>query len=664
MKKKLFLMTFMVLLITPFAVWADDDPQKVDEMVVTATRSETSKDKIGGSSVTVITAEEIEAKKLNSVADLLKSVPGLEIRSRGGFGTTTSARIRGGQAKDTLILIDGVMLNDPSSIGRAADLAHITSDNIERIEVVRGPMSALYGTSAAAGVINIITKKGTEAPSVYGSVEGGSYNTWKAKVGATGKLKKFNFSLAAAQLESEGFSIANDDNDRIPHAGNTSEEDGYKNTTLSGKFGFDITPDFDINAVVRHISSEVDTDNSANGYTGDRFTPPPWGTAADPTGLKEARESHDQLFYKLDVHNFFFDRKLESKFYYQASDQEREYITNDDIWNNSYLGNSYEYGWQGGLNLIENLPLTGGYSYFKESYENPQNSFYGGTSVPEKIADITSFWGQGQLFGGEDFVFTGEVRSDNHKEFGTKSTYRLAPAYTIAKSHTLLKVSYGTGFRAPELYQLYAPAGAFGFLGGNPNLQPETSTGWDAGVEQPLFDRKVNVGATYFENSYSDRIYYAEVTPGSWTYTYKNDLGKSKTRGAEAFVKWAPLSVVDFTLNYTYTHALDASDDRVPYTPLNRFQFNTQYRPVEKLHLNLDAYWVDERDITYAKDKNGKDVEKLDDYTLVNISGGYDFNKHLQFYGRIDNLFDEYYEEIWSYATPGLSAYAGIKVTY
>jgi vitamin B12 transporter len=310
MKKKLLLMAVMTLLIAPCAAWADDDPQKVDEMVVTATRSEMSKDKIGGSSVTVITAEEIEAKKLPSVADLLRSVPGLEIRSYSGLGTTTTARIRGAQAKDTLVLIDGVMLNDPSSIGRAADLANITSDNIERIEVVRGPMSALYGTSATAGVINIITKKGSEKPSVYGSIEGGSYNTWKAKVGATGKIKKFNFSLAAAQLESEGFSLADDDNDRIPHAGNTSEKDGYKNTTLSGKFGFDITPDFDINAVVRNISSEVDADVFGSGHAGDRFTPLPWGTTPDPTGLKEARENHDQLFYKLDVHNFFFDRKL------------------------------------------------------------------------------------------------------------------------------------------------------------------------------------------------------------------------------------------------------------------------------------------------------------------------------------------------------------------
>lgn len=650
MKRWILFVTAVAIFMGPGLAGAAGDPEKISEMVVTATRSEMSKDKIGGSDVTVITAEEIAAKKLPNVAELLRGVPGLDIKTNGGLGARSTASIRGGASKNTLILIDGVMLNDPSSPNRGADLAHITTDNIERIEVVRGPMSALYGTNAAAGVINIITKKGKAEPTVYGAVEGGSYNTWKINAGTTGAWKKFNFSLDAGQINTEGYSLADDDNDRIPHAGNTSEDDGYKNTTLSGKFGIDVTPDFDINATVRHINSEVETDDWGLGYAGDRINQITY--VPEPNRPKEARIDTDQLFYKFDVHNYFYNRKLESKFYYQISDQERKIYDNDGAFSNSYTGNSYEYGWQGGWNLNESFLLSGGASYFEESFETDTSA--------EKEADITGFWGQGQAFVGEDFVITGELRYDDHNEFGEHSTYRLAPAYTVRKTGTLLKASYGTGFRAPSLYELYALAGGWGFLGGNPNLQPETSTGWDAGVEQPLLDRKVKIGATYFETKYEDRI---QITP-TWT-TYENDLGTSKTKGVEAFIQWSPVAVVDLMLNYTYTAAHDASDDRLIYTPLNKFYFNTVYRATEKMRFNLDAYWVDERDTgSFDMDKNGKPVEKLDDYTLINIAGSYDFNKHLQFNGRIDNLFDEYYEETWSYATPGFSAYAGIKVTY
>ncbi len=655
MRKWIIVLTAAVVLMGTGLVQAADETEKVTDMVVTATRSEMPKDKIGGSSVTVITAEDIEAKKLHSVADLLRSVPGLEIRAYSGLGSATTASIRGADSKNTLVLIDGVMLNDPSSPNRGANLAHLTPDNIERIEVVRGPMSALYGTNATAGVINIITKKGTQAPTAFATAEGGSYNTWKLAAGTAGAVKKFNFSLAAAQTETDGFSSADADNDRIPHAGNTSEDDGYKNTTLSGKFGVDITPDFDINATVRYIDSGVEIDDASfNGYAGDRFSTV-WPWPPQPNGLKEARNETEQLYYKFDLHNFFFDRKLESKFYYQNSGQEREIYNNDGARTNAYDGNSYEYGWQGGFNLHESFLFGVGASYFEEAFDTD-------TSL-EKDSDIASFWGQGQWFYGDSFIVSGELRSDDHKEFGQKTTYRLAPSYEVIKTGTTLKASYGTGFRAPSLYELYAdPVPAWGFLGGNSALNPETSVGWDAGFEQPLLDRKVTAGATYFSTDYDDRIIYTGAFPNS---TYKNDQGVTKTKGVEAFVQWMPLAVVDFTLNYTYTSAHDPNDDRLAYIPLNKFTFNTKYRPTEKLHLNLDVYWVDERDTkSFNKDKYGNPAGALEAYTLVNISGSYDINQHLQFYGRVDNVFDEYYEELWSYATPGFSAYAGIKVTY
>ncbi|MBW2608587.1 MAG: TonB-dependent receptor, partial [Deltaproteobacteria bacterium] len=220
----------------------------MEEVVVTATKTELSMEKIGGSSVTVITAEDIEDKKLSTVKEVLKGVQGIDVKATGGPGTQTSIFMRGADSKNTLVLLDGIMVNDPSSLHRNADLANLTVDNIERIEVVRGPMSVLYGSNATAGVINIITKKGKGKPSVYAGTEGGSYGTWRVYGGTSGASDKFNFALAASMTETGGFSQANDENNRIPHAGNTYEDDGWKNTTISGKAGTDITPDFDINA--------------------------------------------------------------------------------------------------------------------------------------------------------------------------------------------------------------------------------------------------------------------------------------------------------------------------------------------------------------------------------------------------------------------------------
>jgi vitamin B12 transporter len=291
------------------------------KVVVTATKTVSPSGQIGGSSVTVISSEEIKAKQQTTVEEILKGVPGLDIVANGGAGTTTSVFLRGADSKNTLILIDGVMLNDPSNSTRSASLGNLNVDNIERIEVVRGPQSVLYGSNATAGVINIITKKGTGKRTIYAGTEGGSYGTWKASAGSSGAINNINYSLTVSHTKTDGFSTANDDNDRIPHAGNTSENDGWENTTLTGKFDVTITPDFDISAIIRYLDSDVELDESGDGYIGDRFNYPDWPLPPipEPNGLKEMRSESEQILGKFSVHNFFFNKTLESNLYYQAS---------------------------------------------------------------------------------------------------------------------------------------------------------------------------------------------------------------------------------------------------------------------------------------------------------------------------------------------------------
>ena len=652
--KKLMIAGIVMLLALPGHIRAEEGQEELialEEVVVTATRTEATLEQIGGSSVTVITAEDIEAKKQITVEEVLKGTPGIDVAATGGLGKETSVFMRGADSKNTLILVDGIMFNDPSSPDRGADLANLTVDNIERIEIVRGPLSVLYGSNATAGVINIITKKGRGKPSIHAGLEGGSYNTWKYYGGASGALDKFNFSLVASRVDTDGFSVANDDNDRIPHAGNTSEDDGWENTTVSAKLGVDITPDFDINAIVRNLHSEVELDdwNWLGGYNGDRFDTDPvtFLPAPNPTGKKERKATSDQSFGKINVHNHFFDRFFESNLYYQVSNQEREDFDNDGIRTYDYDGETCELGWQGGLNFNQVSILSFGATHFNETMDSDSSNIH------DKEAETTRLWAHDQLFLGENLVLVGGLRHDDHDRFGGKTTYRFAPSYTIGQTQTTLKASYGTGFRAPSLFELYS-------AWGSETLKPEESEGWDVGLEQGLVDNKVRVGLAYFSTTYTDRIDYDSAIS-----KYNQLPGDTKTKGIETFMGWTPVAELDLLLNYTYNDTEDPEGERLVRRPLNKIYVNARYRPIVKVLLNIDLYWVDVRKtIETAGDKDGNLVERLDSYTVVNLSASYDVTDYIQVYGRIDNLFDEEYEEAWSYATPGLSGYLGIKLSY
>ena len=634
-----------------------EDAPTMDEVVVTATRTEMPSEKAGGSSVTVVTAEDIEAKKQATIEEVIRGVPGLDINSNGGPGTQTTIFIRGADPKNTLVLVDGVMFNNPSTTSRQANIADLTVDNIERVEVVRGPQSVLYGTNATAGVVNIITKKGQGKPTVYAGLEGGSFNTWRGYAGTSGALKDFNFAFSASGIQTEGFSTANAGNDRIPHEGNTSENDGWKNASLSGNFGYDITPNFDLTAVFRYMNAEVELDdfNFVDGYGGDRFLlgfmPP-----AEPNGLKEARDDTGQFTGKFNVHNVFLNDLLDSNLYYEQSNHKREVFDNDGNESYDYEGRIMDVGWQGDFSFGDIHVLSLGAGYWKEDMESRSDG------IQDVNATIGSLWAQEQAFLlDDDLVLVGGVRLDHHDRYGNEPTFRFAPAYTISKTQTIFKGSIGTGFRAPSLFELYS---AFG----NPNLDPERSRAWDLGFEQRVFERKVHFGATYYDSIYENRIDWDPgiLIPGApFPGGYNQVPGDTTINGVEAFLGWSPLTELHMMLNYTYTHTEDPNGEQLIRRPRNKVYFNIRYRPTGKWALNLDYFWVDERrTFETAGDKDGNPVEMLDPYHLVNLSASYDINRYFQIYGRVDNVFDEFYEEAWSNATPGLSAYLGLKFNY
>jgi len=615
---------------------SDEKNVKMDEIIVSATRTEIATDRAGGNSITVITSDDIQAKQQNSVAELLKTVPGINITSTGGPGTATSVFIRGADSKNTLVLLDGIMLNDVSGLNRSPDLANINVDNIERIEVIRGPMSVMYGSNATAGVINIITKKGKKTPSASAQFEAGSYGTWKGDASLAGAVERINFAFSGSKTKTQGFSAANDDNDAIPTGDKTSEKDGYENMTISANAGIDITDNFSISGVLRHMDSDVDTD----GYNWE-------GYAEDDDSNIESR----QTFGKLDVNNTLFNNFLTSKFTWQGSQQTRDGF-NDNVKEYKYDGDTRTFSWQGDLNFNSNTVSIGA-SYYEESMESESFGSWA-SKFDKKKVNTKSYWLQDQFSAIDNLIVIAGIRLDDHEEFGNKTTFRLAPSYTFPDIGTTLKASYGTGFRAPSLYELYDP------YYGNNALDAEESDGWDLGFEQRLINDTITMGLTYFSMDYDNRIDYDFATS-----KYTQADGTTKTRGVEFFAGWDPLENIGLTLNYTYTDTEDPDGEPLARRPENKVAFNTRYLFLEKGTLNLDVQWVDDRKAAgSAMDKNGNPVENLDSYTLVNLAGSWQLNPHILLFGRIDNLFDEFYEEAFSYATAGLSAYGGIRLTF
>lgn len=632
-----FLVTLHLLPVT-FAV-AEEKTTTLEEIVVTASRTQEPLEEVA-SSVTVITEKEIEGKKVKTVLEVLRDVQGLDISQSGGSGQLTNIFIRGAKSEHTLVMIDGLEMNDPMSPGHSCDLANLTVDNIERIEIVRGPQSTLYGSDAIGGVINIITKKGEGKPKFFISGEGGTYNTLSELAGLSGGTKWVNYSLGISHLYTKGFSAANE------KYGNT-EKDGYENTSLSARVGFTPMECLDIDFIVRYIDAETDLDTKG-GPAGD-----------DPNYVSRLK----QLFLRTQGSLLLFKGLWEQKLGFSLSNHDRDYRDDkdaqhpDDSSRGFYDSKMWKVDWQHNLYLHKTNTLTTGIEYEEERGESRyfwESAWGPGESVfPEKRANIKGAYIQDKIVLYESFFATLGIRVDDHSRFGSEITYRIAPAYLFKKTGTKIKATYGTGFKAPSLYQLYAPATEWGPIG-NENLKPEKSKGWDAGIEQYLFQDRLTLGATYFRNDFEDLIDF------DWDKGYIN-IAKARTKGAEIFVSARPVEDLTIRASYTYTDTQDKeTGQRLLRRPLNKGSLNLNYLFLKKGNVNVDIIYVGKRD---DMDPDTYERVKAGDYTLVNLAASYNITKNIQVFSRIDNLFDQDYEEVKGYGTPGFSIFGGIRIS-
>ena len=608
------------------ATESGDDQESV---IVSATRVPTPAVEVA-SSITVITAADIEARQQRTISDVLKDVPGLNVVQTGGPGGVTSVFIRGTNSNHTKVLIDGIDVSDPSNSTGAFDFGQLLTPDIERVEVLRGPQSGLYGSDAIGGVINIITRSGAGPMTLVAGLEGGSFDTFNQAARLSGSQDVFHYSVNLSHFHAGATPVT--PLDLLPE-GEVRNDDYNDNLTLSTRLGYDITPNFDLGLVARYTDIHLHT-------TGEDYPPPLFvGVPA----AEQTTAATDEYFMRLTAHALSFDGFLDQTLGLAYSHLRTDTVVPDTpAALNS--GERRKADWQGNLRLAPTETLVLGAEYERDDIVQPISA---SVHISSGYAEL-----QSQL--GAHWFSALNVRYDDNSRFGGKTTWRFAPAWVIAATDTKLKASVGTGFKAPTLSELYQNFPPFFFA--NPGLRPESSTGWDAGFEQGFAKGAVRFGVTYYHNRIHDLI----TTDVTGT-TYAN-IGEATTEGIESFIAWQPTQELTLRVDYTYTEATDdVLQQELLRRPKNKGTLLAQWQATRAWQLSLDVLavgaWVDgNRDFS---------IPRLDapGYTTVNFATSYEMTPHLAVFGRINNLFDRHYENPVGFLQPSIGAYAGIRVT-
>lgn len=628
--------SLIALSVFSFGASADDTVRQRSPIVVSATRVATPVEDVA-SSVTVITDEDIAVRQQRTLADVLREVPGLNLIQTGGPGGAASVFMRGTNANHTKVLIDGIDVSDPSTTTGAFDFSQVLTGDIERVEVLRGPQSGLYGSDAIGGVINIVTRKGEGPLKLAASLEGGSYGTFNQSLGASGSAGRFNYAFDVLHNRTEAQPVT--PLGLIP-PGERRVDDLSDNRTLSTRLGVDITPTLDVAVVTRVVQSDLLN-------TGDHYDMASY--AMEPDG-SHSFNNNRSLFTRGTIHQSLFNGAFDHTAGFAYSDYRRRYAGTDGV-PNLYRGDRLKADWQGNIRVMEGEIVTLGAESQRDNIDDAQ-VVYG---MPSKATGhVTNNAGFLQLQ--SDWHKRVEnalsVRYDDNSRAGSKATWRIAPAVLVPETGSKLKFSAGSGFKAPSLDQLYDNYPAYGFYA-NPNLKPEKSLGFDAGIEQKL--GIATFGSTYFYNSIDDLI-------SSTPRTYIN-IAKAKTQGFENFISVSPVKALTLRADYTYTLAEDeARNLELLRRPKHKATLTSTWQATDKLSLAgsliYTGAWMD-------TDREGS-IPRLraGGYTTVNLSGNYALTSHLSVFGRVTNLFDRTVENPTGFQQPGVGAFGGVKATF
>ncbi len=612
------------------------------DVVVTANRTAEPIDRVG-QSVTVLDTATITRRQTDTVSDLLLQTPGVTVARNGGVGTTASVSIRGAEPDQTVALIDGVKINDPSAPGGGFDFGGLLVGNIARIEVLRGAQSVLWGSQAIGGVVNIITRQPTEQLSVNARAEGGWRDTGQGFANVSDKIGPVSASLGGGYFRTNGNSAF--------FGG--KEEDGYRAYGFNGSVNVALARDLSVDLRGFYSNGRTDIDGS----------PPPNYTFADTPEYQLTR----QLVGYAGLNAGLFDGRLKNRIGYAYTDTYRRVIDpTGGVDTEEFRGNgkNERIEYQGVLDLGSALQSTFG---AERELSRFTTSSYGVADLPARQR-IWSVYGQLMLTPIVGLSVTGGVRHDDIAQNGPNptrqaTTFSGSGAYTPNRGATVIRASYSEGFKAPTLFQLQSEYG-------NVGLRPERSHGWDAGVTQRLVGGALEAGATWFHRDSDDLINFVScIAPLTGIcvnrpYGTYNNVARARSQGLEATLALRPADGFVVSGSYTY---LDA-EDRSPGSAT--FGRRLARRPSQSVTGNIDYRWSFGLDtgatLTAVGDSfdNAADTRRLDGYVLLAVRASYPVTRNVAVYGRIENLTNSIYQTAYQYGQPGRAAYAGVRLSY
>ncbi|MBU6373249.1 MAG: TonB-dependent receptor [Alphaproteobacteria bacterium] len=582
-------------------------------IVVTGTRLPTALD-AATAPVSVLTAADLERRQTVFLADALATLPGVTISRNGAFGGQTSLRVRGASSQQTLVLIDGVAVNDPSGPAGGFDAGALDAADIARVEVLRGPQSTLWGSDAIGGVVSIITRAPEPGVSGRAFAEGGSYGTVRGGGGINVGAGAFAARLGGVVTTSDGISKA-DARDGNP------EKDGYDAHALDGRARYAVSPAVQVDAFARYAHSKTDTDSF--GFVTGVTDGPDRAEQTERSGGVSARFGAE-------------DARLTQRVTLAAADIDRTSFTTFGDFPAKGARTSARY--EGQARLGGNVRTAFG-------AERERTSVRGSGA-----STVDGLFALAEIRPADTLTLTAGVRRDDHSRFGDVTTTRLGVRYAPVPAFGL-RASWGEGFKAPSIFQLL---GDGVFVAPNPNLRPERAKGWDVALFGAWLDGRASGEIGYFSLKSRDLISFGTVG-------YVN-VARAESTGVEASGRIELRDDLSLDASYTQTDATDATTGaKLLRVPERSATLEADWRATPRLGLTLIGRHVGEtRDLVVPANPRGR----IAAWSRLDAAARYQLTPKLELYARIENVTDEAYQEVFGYGTPGRSAYAGVRVRF
>ncbi len=616
---------------------AEADPALPDPtIVVTANRTPTPLARVG-QSISIIDLPELERRQSQTVADVLRTIPGVTIARNGGLGGVASVFIRGADSEQTVALIDGVKLNDPSTPGGGFNFGNLMIGNIERIEVLRGSQSVLWGSQAIAGVVNMITRRPTERLAVNARGEVGYRGTANLVANVSGQAGPLSASVGGGWLRSDGISA-------FAESRGGREPDGYENWGANANLTLALGDDVSVDARGWLSRGRVNQD----GF------PPPSFAFADVNETAVTRE----IVGYTGINAALFGGRLRNRLGLAITDTDRRNsVPTSSVPSFAGEGRNERIEYQGIAALADGWEATFGAEQEISRFATSSN----GGAVTSGRARLYSLYANLVASPAAGLTLTGGVRRDDHDRFGDATSLAASGVYTLGASGTTLRASYAEGFKAPSLFQLLSNFG-------NSLLRPERARGWDAGVTQALAGGRLQLAATWFQRDSRDLIIFiscpqplAGICTGRPFGTYDN-IARARAEGLEAALTLKPVDGLTLQASHTYVDSRNRTpgnanlNRRLPRRPEHSSSLAVDYRWGFGLETGVSLLNVG------PSFENASNATRLPGYTLVDVRAALPVGKRLELTARIENLFNAAYETALRFGQPGRAGYIGARV--